>query len=127
MRSGPGEARTIILLYINSVRPSKEPLMARTFLKVYMELGSSFSFLQEQIKDIIIIICSEVLGIFMFLCLFHTLMCFIVIQDGTLMHQVFYIGLGSKWRHISTFPLASTHLHISTQAPRSMGQHGTEG
>ena len=27
----------------------------RTFLKVYMELGSSFLFLQEQIKDIIII------------------------------------------------------------------------
>ena len=30
--------------------------MVRTFLKVYMELGSSFLFLQEQIKDIIIII-----------------------------------------------------------------------
>ena len=29
--------------------------MVRTFLKVYMELGSSFLFLQEQIKDIIII------------------------------------------------------------------------
>ena len=29
-------------------------LMARTFLKVYMELGSYFLFLQEQIKDIII-------------------------------------------------------------------------
>jgi hypothetical protein len=28
--------------------------MVRTFLKVYMELGSSFLFLQEQIKDIII-------------------------------------------------------------------------
>jgi hypothetical protein len=28
--------------------------MARTFLKVYMELGSYFLFLQEQIKDIII-------------------------------------------------------------------------
>ncbi len=28
----------------------------RTFLKVYMELGSYFLFLQEQIKDIIIII-----------------------------------------------------------------------
>jgi hypothetical protein len=33
----------------------KQPLMVRTFLKVYMELGSSFLFLQEQIKDIIII------------------------------------------------------------------------
>ncbi len=29
--------------------------MVRTFLKVYMELGSSFLFLQEKIKDIIII------------------------------------------------------------------------
>ena len=28
--------------------------MVSTFLKVYMELGSSFLFLQEQIKDIII-------------------------------------------------------------------------
>ncbi len=28
--------------------------MVRTFLKVYMELGSYFLFLQEQIKDIII-------------------------------------------------------------------------
>ena len=54
MRSGPGEARTIPLLHIISVRPSKQPLMERTFLKVYMELGSYFLFLQEQIKDIII-------------------------------------------------------------------------
>jgi hypothetical protein len=28
--------------------------MVHTFLEVYMELGSSFLFLQEQIKDIII-------------------------------------------------------------------------
>ena len=55
MRSGPGAARTILLLHIISVRPFKQPLMVRTFLKVYMELGSSFLFLQEQIKDIIII------------------------------------------------------------------------
>ena len=54
MRSGPGEARTILLLHIISVRPSKQPLMVSTFLKVYMELGSYFLFLQEQIKDIII-------------------------------------------------------------------------
>jgi hypothetical protein len=53
--SGPGEARTILLLHIISVRPSKQLLMVRTFLKVYMELGSYFLFLQEQIKDIIII------------------------------------------------------------------------
>jgi hypothetical protein len=55
VRSGRGEARTILLLHIISVRPSKQPLMVRTFLKVYMELGSYFLFLQEQIKDIIII------------------------------------------------------------------------
>jgi uncharacterized membrane protein len=59
VRSGPGEARTILLLHIISVRPSKQPLMVRTFLKVYMELGSYFLFLQEQIKDIIIIIIDE--------------------------------------------------------------------
>ncbi len=55
VRSGPGEARTILLLHIISVRPSKQPLMVRTFLKAYMELCSYFLFLQEQIKDIIII------------------------------------------------------------------------
>jgi hypothetical protein len=55
VRSGPGEARTILLLHIISVRPSKQPLMVRTFLKLYVELGSFFLFLQEQIKDIIII------------------------------------------------------------------------
>ena len=55
MRSGPGAARTILLFHIISARPSKQPLMVRTFLKVYMELGSYFLFLQEQIKDNIII------------------------------------------------------------------------
>jgi hypothetical protein len=35
-----------------------DPLMV-TFLKVYMELGSYFLFLQEQIKDIIIIMGSD--------------------------------------------------------------------
>jgi hypothetical protein len=53
--SRPGEARTILLSHIITDRPSKQPLMVRTFLKVYMELGSDFLFLQEQIKDIIII------------------------------------------------------------------------
>jgi hypothetical protein len=53
-RSGPGAARTILLFHIISARPSKQPLMVRTFLKVYMELGSYFLFLQEQKKDIII-------------------------------------------------------------------------
>ena len=42
VRSGPGEARAILLLHIISARPSKQPLMVRTFLKVYMELGSHF-------------------------------------------------------------------------------------
>jgi hypothetical protein len=40
-------------------RPSKQPLMVRTFLKVYVELCSSFLFLQEQIKDIISIISNR--------------------------------------------------------------------
>jgi hypothetical protein len=39
---GPGEARTILLLHIISVRPSKQPLMVRTSLKVSMELGLYF-------------------------------------------------------------------------------------
>ena len=55
MRSGPGAARTILLFHIISARPSKQPLMVRNFLKVYMELGSYFLFLQEPVQDIIII------------------------------------------------------------------------
>ena len=47
-------ARTILLFHIISARPSKQPLRVRTFLKVYMELGFYFLFLQEQITDIII-------------------------------------------------------------------------
>jgi hypothetical protein len=35
VRSGPGAARTILLLHIISARPSKQRLMVRTFLKVY--------------------------------------------------------------------------------------------
>jgi hypothetical protein len=54
VRSRPGAARTILLSHIISARPSKQPLMVRTFLKVYMELGFYSLFLQEQIKDIII-------------------------------------------------------------------------
>ena len=54
VRSRPGAARTILLSHIISARPSQQPLMVRTFLKVYMELGFYFLFLQEQIKDIII-------------------------------------------------------------------------
>ncbi len=52
MRSGPGAARTILLFHIISARPSKQPLMVRTFLKVYMELGSYFVFLQEHDDDV---------------------------------------------------------------------------
>ncbi len=53
MRSGPGAARTILLFHTISARPSKQPLMLNTFLKVY-EARLLFLFLQEQIKDIII-------------------------------------------------------------------------
>ena len=60
MRSGPGAARTILLSHIISARPSKQPRMVRTFLKVYMELGSYFLFLREQVKDIIIIVSSSI-------------------------------------------------------------------
>ena len=35
VRSGPGAARTILLFHIISARSSKQPLMVRTFLKVY--------------------------------------------------------------------------------------------
>jgi hypothetical protein len=48
VRSGSGEARTILLLHIISARPSKQPRMVRTFLKVYMELGSSFCFCKNK-------------------------------------------------------------------------------
>ncbi len=59
MRSGPGAARTILLLHIINVRPSKQPLMVRTLLKVYMEFGAYILFVQEQIKKDIIIIKAE--------------------------------------------------------------------
>ena len=48
--SGPSGGEERAPVSINS----KQPLRVRTFLKVYMELGSYFLFLQEQIKDIII-------------------------------------------------------------------------
>jgi hypothetical protein len=35
VRSGPGAARTILLFHILSARPSKQPRMVRTFLKVH--------------------------------------------------------------------------------------------
>ena len=57
VRSGPGAARTTLLFHIISARPSKQPLMVCTFLRVYMELCSYLLLLQEQIKDIIITSC----------------------------------------------------------------------
>jgi hypothetical protein len=33
VRSRPGEARTILLFHIIGARPSKQPLMVRTFLR----------------------------------------------------------------------------------------------
>ena len=42
-------------LYTTVDTSARGRMGTRTFLKVYMELGSSFLFLQEQIKDIIII------------------------------------------------------------------------
>jgi hypothetical protein len=57
VRSGPEEARTILLFHIISARPSKQPLMVRAFLKVY-GAWLLFLFLQEQVKDIIIILSS---------------------------------------------------------------------
>jgi hypothetical protein len=51
---GVSRSGSILLSHIISDRPSKQSLMVRTFQKVYMELGSYFLFLQEQIKDIII-------------------------------------------------------------------------
>ena len=53
-RRRPQSGRTNLFFHTISARPSKQPLMVRTFLKVYMELGSYFLILQEQIKDIII-------------------------------------------------------------------------
>jgi hypothetical protein len=48
VRSGPGEAKTILLLHIISVRPSKQSLMVRTFLKVYTDLCPIFCFCKNK-------------------------------------------------------------------------------
>ena len=48
VRSGQGEARTILLLHILSARPSKQPLIVRTLFKVYMEL--LFCFCKNKFK-----------------------------------------------------------------------------
>jgi hypothetical protein len=42
VRSGPGAARTILRFHTSSARPSKQPLMVRTFLKAY---GAELRFL----------------------------------------------------------------------------------
>jgi hypothetical protein len=39
----------------------------------------------------------------MFPCLFQTLMCFIVVQDGIMMHPALHVSLGSTCSHISMF------------------------
>jgi hypothetical protein len=52
VRSGPGEARTILLLHIISARPSKQPFMVRT--SRYVWSSAPILFLQEQIKDIVV-------------------------------------------------------------------------
>ena len=52
---GREEEEHELYFHIISATPSKQPRMVRTFQKEYMELGSYFVFLQEQIKDIIII------------------------------------------------------------------------
>jgi hypothetical protein len=43
-----GSSKTILLFHIISARPSKQPLMVRTFLKVYMEIGSYFCFCKNK-------------------------------------------------------------------------------
>jgi hypothetical protein len=42
VRSGPGAAGTILHLYIVSARPSKQPLMVRTFLKAHTRLRLAY-------------------------------------------------------------------------------------
>jgi hypothetical protein len=56
VRSGPGEARTILLLHIISVRPSKNPIMVWYVPSSrYIWSSAPIFFLQEQIEDIIIL------------------------------------------------------------------------
>jgi hypothetical protein len=54
VRSGPGAARTILLFHIMRSSPFELPRMVRTFAKVF-GAWLLFLFLQEQIKDIIIL------------------------------------------------------------------------
>ena len=62
VRSGPGAAWTILLFHTISARPSKQPRMVGGTVGVY-SFGLIFVFLQEQIKDIIIIIIEHRRGI----------------------------------------------------------------
>jgi hypothetical protein len=59
VRSGPGEARTILLLHVISARPFKQRLMVPS--SRYIWSSAPILFLQEQIKDIIIIDLVDVL------------------------------------------------------------------
>jgi hypothetical protein len=56
VRSGPGEARTILLLHIISVRPSKQPLMvvsARTNKRHHhLPITHIVCLCEEQIKGV---------------------------------------------------------------------------
>jgi hypothetical protein len=54
VRGRPGAARTILLFHIISAKPSKQARMVGSTLGVYS--FGLISVLQEQIKDIIIII-----------------------------------------------------------------------
>ena len=47
VRSGPGVARTILLFHIISARPSKQPLMVRTFLNIW-SLAPIFCFCKNK-------------------------------------------------------------------------------
>ena len=42
VRIGPGAARTILLFHIISARPSQQPRMVRTFLKVHTRLRLAY-------------------------------------------------------------------------------------
>jgi hypothetical protein len=42
VRRGAGAARTILLFHIMSARPSKQPRMVRTFLKVHTRAGLAY-------------------------------------------------------------------------------------
>ena len=79
MRSGPGEARTILLFHTISARPPKQPRMVRTFLKVHtrprlayalrsqrllnqVPINKIISLCQNTVHDVCVFVCKGVLG-----------------------------------------------------------------